>query len=88
MKQFYIQNKALQMPLYCWVRAQSSITLLSDSKSLKALQLGADSTEAEPRETTNHRFNHRESVKSDFVHLSLDLRKLSLCKEQNPFLPP
>lgn len=71
-----------------WGRVQFSITLLSDSKSLEKLQLGAASTKAGPKESVNHGFNHRESAKSDFVHLSLDLRKPSLCKKQNPFLPP
>lgn len=71
-----------------WGRVQFSITLLSDSKSLKKLQLRAASTEAGPRESANHGFNHRESVKSDFVHLSLDRRKPTLCEEQNQFLPP
>lgn len=70
-----------------WRRVQFSITLLSDSKSLEKLQLRAASTEAGPRESTNHGFNHRESVKSDFVRLSLDRRKPSLCEEQNQFLP-
>lgn len=86
MKQFYIQHKALKNVSPAWGRVQFSITLLSDSKSLEMLQPGAASIEAGPRGSTSHGLKHRESVKSDFVHLSLDLRKPSFCEEQNPWV--